>query len=290
MDSRSIVSGLFQANRQAGSETVTSYQMIEKDEVRSLPIDALIPSDINRELDHDFVTELANNIRMNGLMQYPVVKPIGDGTFTILAGHHRIAACKKLKEADGSYQTVRCLIKRSDDIDSELLLLDTNLQINTLSVYDKVMAIGRKEELLKEKKKRDHAKGGNLKHIIAEESGLKRSQIQTYLTVYKKAIPEVKEALRKEKITLTQAVAISQKPANDQLKAVMKGREKVSAEKNTEACFQKTLDTTLTAYVKANHELDRLLQKAGTELTPQQEDLKRFVHEMVRFLEAFHDV
>ena len=31
MDSRSIVSGLFQANRQAGSETVTSYQMIEKD-------------------------------------------------------------------------------------------------------------------------------------------------------------------------------------------------------------------------------------------------------------------
>ena len=26
------------------------------------------------------------------------------------------------------------------------------------------------------------------------------------------------------------------------------------------------------------------------ELTPQQEDLKRFVHEMARFLEAFHDV
>lgn len=43
MDSRSIVSGLFQANRQGGSDTVTSYQVIEKDEVRSLPIDALIP-------------------------------------------------------------------------------------------------------------------------------------------------------------------------------------------------------------------------------------------------------
>ena len=74
MDSRSIVSGLFQANRQGGSDTVTSYQVIEKDEVRSLPIDALIPSKINRELDHDFVTELANNIRMNGLMQYPIDK------------------------------------------------------------------------------------------------------------------------------------------------------------------------------------------------------------------------
>ena len=85
-------------------------------------------------------------------------------------------------------------------------------------------------------------------------------------------------------------MTISQKPANDQLKAVMKGRENVSVEKDTEASFQKTFDKALTAYVKVNHELDRLLQKVGTELTPQQEDLKRFVHEMARFLEAFHDV
>lgn len=289
MDSKSIVSGLFQANRQSDPDTGTNYQIIEKDEVRSLAIDALIPSEINRELDNDFVTELANNIRMNGLMQYPVVKPIGDGTFTILAGHHRIAACKKLKEADGSYQTVRCLIKRSDDIDSELLLLDTNLQINTLSVYDKVMAIGRKEELLKEKKKRDHAKGGNLKNIIAEESGLKRSQIQNYLTVYKKAAPEVKEALRQEKITLTQAVAISQKPMNDQLKVVMKRLEKAPEEKNTKTNFQKTFNTTLAAYVKVNHKLVRILQNAQSELTPQQKDLKRFAYEMAKFLEAFND-
>lgn len=281
MDSKSIVGNLFQGTRQ--NDDNLRYQAVERDDVRSLQIETLIPSKINRDLDDEFVEELANNIRMNGLMQYPVVRPAENGCYTILAGHHRVAACKKLNKEDGSYPTIRCLIKRFDDLDSELLLLDTNLKINTLSTYDRMMAIGRKEELLKEKKKCSKTKGGNLKNIIAEESDLKRSQVQTYLTIYKKTCPEVKDALKHEQITLSQAAALSHRSDDDQKKAIMRNQDGVTKKKVSKDQFQKALAN----YVTACHSLDNILQKRDeSELTPQERDLKKFVHEMARFLSA----
>ncbi len=280
MDSKSIVSGLFQNSKQ--NEAVQEYQVIDREEMRMLQIDTLLPSENNRKLNNEFVDELAANIKLNGLLQAPVVTPIENGMYRILTGHHRVAACKKLNEEDGSFQMIRCMIKRKDEIDCELLMLDTNLKINTLNSYDRMMAIGRKEELLKEKKKRDQQKGGNIKMIIVEETGLKRSQVQTYLTIYKKACAEVKEALRKEQITLSQAASLAKKTESEQIKAINQKHEKKIKKEETDLLY-KAIDS----YTRECRRLDNILQKTDEEqLSSMEIDLKKFVHEMMNFLTA----
>mgnify|MGYP000036042469 CR=1 FL=1 len=280
MDSKSIVSGLFQNSKQ--SEVVREYQVIDREEMRMLQIDTLIPSENNRKLNDAFVDELADNIKLNGLLQAPVVTPIDNGMYRILTGHHRVAACKKLNKADGSFQTIRCMIKRKDEIDCELLMLDTNLKINTLNPYDRMMAIGRKEELLKEKKKREQIKGGNIKMIIAEETGLKRSQVQTYLTIYKKASVEVKKALQNEQITLSQAASLAKKTNVEQIEAMNKKQENKTKKEEISP-----LDKAINSYIKECRKLDNLLQKTNEDqLSSAEIDLKKYVHEMAEFLIA----
>jgi hypothetical protein len=113
-------------------------------------------------------------------------------------------------------------------------MYDGNLVVAPLSPYDKMIAIGRKEELLIQKRAqyRQDIKNGNevdptneikgkLKYHIAKETSMESTQVGTYLAIYKKAIPEVKELLKKKKITLTEAYKYSQLSSDQQKRSLL---------------------------------------------------------------------
>jgi ParB/RepB/Spo0J family partition protein len=62
---------------------------------KRVALDAIDVSQNARELDRDHVTALASSIALRGLIVPLVVRPDGE-RFTLVAGHHRYAACRSL--------------------------------------------------------------------------------------------------------------------------------------------------------------------------------------------------
>lgn len=69
------------------------------------------------------LTELAESIRQNGIIEAISVRTKPDGRMEILAGHNRVAAAKL-----AGLQTVPAIVQKLDDDAAEILLVDSNLK------------------------------------------------------------------------------------------------------------------------------------------------------------------
>ena len=69
------------------------------------------------------LTELAESIRQNGVIEAISVRTKPDGRMEILAGHNRVAAAKL-----AGLQTVPAIVQQLDDASAEILLVDSNLK------------------------------------------------------------------------------------------------------------------------------------------------------------------
>lgn len=202
-----------------------------------IPLENLVGHEKNRELDQEKIKAYAKSIEINGLLQDPVVKANGDGTYTILSGHHRIEACRILQQTDSQYSQVRCKLLDIDDIDAELALLDSNIETNPLSPYEMMLALGRKEEILKEKRVK-----GTLREVISEDLGMKPTQVGKYLKVYKKGSKELWKKLKDGNITLEKAAALSSLSLDNQKNTLLSPviRKDTSEDKEYEKVMKKT--------------------------------------------------
>lgn len=193
----------------------------------------------NRKLSKDKIQELVESIRLNGLLQNILVEANKDGSYTILAGHHRVAAYKKLTIESTEYLYIEAtildqrnnLLNRNEQ--TELALIDSNLT-SPLTAYETMMAIGRKEEIYKSCFERAKAngqlgKGGVLRDIIAANTPkLKSTQVGKYLRIYKKAILEVKLAFKENQITMEHAAELALLDPASQMQALCSPRKDTS--------------------------------------------------------------
>ncbi|EES47810.1 ParB/RepB/Spo0J family partition protein [Clostridium botulinum] len=190
----------------------------KKSFTKELDIDSLVPSKNNfygiREIE-----ELAASIKENGLMHNLVVRDIGNGTYEIISGERRYTALKKL-----GYEKVPCQIREINDLDAELMLIHANLEQRELTPTEKMEGIKRLENIYKQKRKNGEKLEGKTRDLIGKDLGLSGVQVGRYKKVDKDLIPELKEKLDKEDITLTQAHTLSsltkeeQKAIHDEIK------------------------------------------------------------------------
>lgn len=183
-----------------------------KNKSKIIALDNIIKNPKNRKIDYIKVHELVSSIREIGLLDEPVVTPQPDGFYMLLSGEHRVTALRNLAKENPEFENVRCkVMDAGDELNCELALLDGNIH-NPLSAYELMMSIGRKEEILKEKKVR-----GTLRNTIASGTFLGPTQVGTYLRIYKQATPEVKKALKDELITIDKAAKLSLLPTSEQV-------------------------------------------------------------------------
>lgn len=86
--------------------------MNDKMSVLQIPVDSIITEGqlIRASMDDDHVIELSNSISKVGLLQPIVVRLLIKGKHQLLAGAHRLAACKRLK-----WTHIPAVIKTGDD-------------------------------------------------------------------------------------------------------------------------------------------------------------------------------
>lgn len=132
------------------------------------------------------LTELAESIRQNGIIEAISVRTKSDGRMEILAGHNRVAAAKL-----AGLQTVPAIVQQLDDDAAEILLVESNIQHReTLLPSEKA----RGYKMLLEARKRQGQRtdltsaqfepklnGSRSNEEVAKEAGESRAQVQRYI-------------------------------------------------------------------------------------------------------------
>jgi ParB family transcriptional regulator, chromosome partitioning protein len=106
-------------------------------ELVQLPLGSIKPNgrQPRRRFDAESISELADSIRAQGLVQPVVVRPLAGGTWELIAGERRWRAARVAGLA-----TIPALVRETDDRDSLLLALVENVAREDLSPIEEARA------------------------------------------------------------------------------------------------------------------------------------------------------
>lgn len=96
-----------------------------------IPVEQLYPHPDNPRKDLGDLTELADSIRANGVLQNLTVVPLADGGYTVVIGHRRLAASKL-----AGLKKLPCVITNMDSRAQVQTMLMENIQRSDLTVYE----------------------------------------------------------------------------------------------------------------------------------------------------------
>lgn len=155
MDMRAKRDALKEANTNDETENIeTVIENIDADTIVLIDENLLDDSenDVFSMLPDNKFQELKSSIARNGVLSPLIIRAKGDGRFQILSGRNRRKACKEL-----GILKIPCVIKNYDDIQAELVAIETNLaQRENISPVEKGKAYRKQLELLKKMKKENN--------------------------------------------------------------------------------------------------------------------------------------
>lgn len=100
------------------------------------------------------IESLAEDIKLNGLNHNLVVRKLDNDMYELISGERRYTALSKLvNEGNKEFNLVPCKVIESNDIDSEIILIQANAQSRELTEVEKLTQVERLQELYKIKKK-----------------------------------------------------------------------------------------------------------------------------------------
>ena len=171
---------MFESTEKADSEQTETIQDIEIDAISDFKDH---PFHIN--MDEDMI-KLIESIEVNGQLMPVLVRPSKNG-YEMISGHRRKYAMQKL-----GYQKVKAIVKNLNNDEATILMVDSNIQREHISMMEKAFAYKMRLEAMKHQGKammidetcaqvEYKSKGKKSIEILAEMVGVNRNQIQRYI-------------------------------------------------------------------------------------------------------------
>ena len=126
--------------------------------------------------------ELAESIRLNGVLEAITVRKHKEGGYEILSGYRRVEACKLAKVIK-----IPAIIKELDDDNAIILMVDSNLHREKILPSEKGYAYKLKLDALKRQGKRSDLTSSQIgtklraDEVLAKSVGESRNQVQRYI-------------------------------------------------------------------------------------------------------------
>lgn len=142
--------------------------------------------EVQEHPDNDFpitdadIERLADSIlKSGGVLQFPLVRLLNDGTFQMLAGHRRRRASLLLGETvDAKYFRTMCyVLENISDEKAELYLIDTNIQARELSPKLRAQKISDSRRLIQLLKDRGELDIKSVRKAVAAQAGISESSV-----------------------------------------------------------------------------------------------------------------
>lgn len=193
-------------------ETDESHAESQLERVQNISISELVPFKDHpfKVVDDEAMLRTTESIAQYGVLTPLIARPLEDGGYEIISGHRRAPAAEM-----AGLTEVPVLVRDMDDDAATVLMVDSNLQRESILPSERAFAHKMKMEAMKRQvglpSKENVSQVGTQKRtdqIMAEELGESRNQIQRYIRLTN-LIPELLEMVDQKQISFNPAVELS---------------------------------------------------------------------------------
>ena len=191
-------------------QTDQSREEAQQERVQEIPLSELHPFKGHpfKVLDDEAMQKTVESIAQFGVMTPAIARPRPEGGYEIIAGHRRHHA----SELAGK-DTMPVIVRDMDDDAATILMVDSNLQRETLLPSERAFAFKMKLDAMKRIGMRTDLTSVQVAPkittaIIGEESGMSSDNVKRYIRLTN-LIPELLDLVDEMKIAFNPAVEIS---------------------------------------------------------------------------------
>ena len=187
-----------------------------------LPLEQLHPFRDHpfKVLDDDAMRETVESVERFGVLVPAIARPDPEGGYELVAGHRRHRAC----ELAGK-ETMPVIVRELDDDAATILMVDSNLQRETILPSERAFAYKMKLEAMKRQAGRPSKNSAQVgrnfhgiesREILAEQVGQSRNQISRYIRLTE-LVPPLLDLVDQRKIAFNPAYELSFLKPQEQL-------------------------------------------------------------------------
>ncbi|MDE8689615.1 ParB/RepB/Spo0J family partition protein [Faecalibacterium sp. DFI.5.82] len=194
--------------------TEESRQEQQREQVQQIPIGELFPFKNHpfKVLDDESMQRTVESVEQYGVLSPLIARPRPEGGYEIISGHRRQHAAQL-----AGLDTLPVIVRNMDDDAAVLLMVDSNLQRETILPSERAFAYKMKLEAMKHQAGRptqdNYSQVGNnfgtlSSKEMAEELGTSKNQIFRYIRLTN-LVPELLDMVDEKKIAFNPAVELS---------------------------------------------------------------------------------
>ena len=189
-----------QTRAEAGREKVTEISLAELHPFENHPF---------KVLDDERMQDTAQSIREYGVLVPAIVRPREEGGYEIVAGHRRKRGCEL-----AGLETMPVIIRDLDDDAATLVMVDSNIQRESLLPSERAFAYKMKLDAIKRQGERRDLTSSQVGmklqalDIVGKQAGDSRNQVHRYIRLTS-LIPELLDMVDNKKIAFNPAVELS---------------------------------------------------------------------------------
>ena len=179
--------------------------------------------------DDDKMQETAESIREYGVLVPALARPRAGGGYELISGHRRKRGCEL-----AGLTTMPVIVRELDDDAAVIVMVDSNIQRESLLPSERAFAYKMKLEAIKHQGARSDLTSVqvgqklNARDIVAESAGESAGQVRRYIRLTH-LIPEILDMVDNKRIALNPAVELSYlTPAEQELLVVTMDSEQAT--------------------------------------------------------------
>ena len=186
----------------------------QREKVVEIPLSELHPFKGHpfKVKDDEAMMETADSIKQYGVLVPAIARPDPEGGYELVAGHRRHRASELAEK-----ETMPVIVRDLDDDAATIIMVDSNLQRESLLPSERAFAYKMKLEAMKHQGDRvdltcsqvgNKLEGKKSSEILAEQVGQSKNQIFRYIRLTE-LIPELMDMVDEKKIALNPAYELS---------------------------------------------------------------------------------
>ena len=184
------------------------------EQVQQIPLSEIRPFKNHpfKVADDELMQQTIDSIMQVGVLNPAIIRPAPEGGYEMVAGHRRLHAADL-----AGLKTIPAIVRNLDDDEAVILMVDSNLQRETISPMERAQAYKMKLEALKHQGKRVDLEGKSTSTQIAQklsvekvaaEAGTSRDQVRRFIRLTE-LVPEIQEKVDSKEIAFSPAVELS---------------------------------------------------------------------------------
>ena len=194
--------------------TEEGRQDAKLEKIQEIPLSELHPFKNHpfKVKDDEAMMETADSIKQYGVLVPAIARPDQEGGYELVAGHRRHRACELAEK-----ETLPVNVRNLDDDAATIIMVDSNLQRESLLPSERAFAYKMKLDAMKHQGERvdltcaqvgHKLDGKKSRDILAEQVGQSKNQIQRYIRLTE-LIPELMDMVDEKKIAMNPAYELS---------------------------------------------------------------------------------